>query len=1025
VERRASRSLTRCKRLWPVLLVLAGCSRDEVPERTSFYERKIAPPLRESCVSSPTRSSCHVSDGMGNAFGNLSLESFDTIDKRRDLFVSYGPYGIPGLLLKVVPPYTIALTSWRNASPQLITTNIAHAGDQLVDFTSPTFTTIDGWIRNGATENNAAPALADKVTQPCSSEIGSDPLFDPSADPPSADFAYFSANVNPLFGEKCAGSNCHGAPANSLYLTCGDTPELTRWNYFAASDYVAADPGASELLRRTLSPAAGGTFHEGGVIFDTSSDPQYRAITEWATQKGPPTNVPTDAGFDFFADRVQPMLVKRGCMQLGCHSAAIFHDYRLRGGSGGHFGLSATRKNYRLSLEQLALESPDPNASRLIRKNLAPYPDGRGALHRGGALFGSGGDPAACDLEAAATGPLDDQTPYCVVVAWFERERAERLPEGEPLRGITFVRRPPVSGLDRPQDWETFAPGAQVLFAAASYDASGELVLGAETDLSALCGLDPATTDARRPAVSWDGTRIAFAARASADAPFQIYVTEGDACAIEPQIAAPAVDEDGNAVPDNGELVHNFDPAFAPDGRIVFVSTRGNLRNASRFAYAGPQRTPADPSKLNTNLYVREADGSIRQLTFLLNQELSPAFMRDGRAIFVAEKRAPGFYQLAGRRINLDGGDYHPLFGQRSSIGFNQFTDVVELADKNLAAIMSDRGAAHGAGALAIVNRSIGIDQRSEAPEDYLVSADVLGLINPEFFQRSIRFVDPAATGKLSGTQGAYRNPSPLPDGKLLVSYAANVVALDAFSGNFDVVVVDPISGASLPLVSGEGDELWPVAVYRRSPSDVFRSRLDEANGSTRVYDDERKAYSRVSILDVGLLTSLLFQNTRTGRPLAARTAPVSVWESLPPEPGVTSYSSPFVTSDQYGELYVRRQLLGSIPLQDDDSASFLLPGGAPVVLQTTVQLAGDTGPTGHFQREEMQFYPGEEVRQSFRREFFNGMCAGCHGSVSGQELDIAVNPDILTQASSVAALGAEPADLSVPAGDPEGPFGP
>ena len=85
--------------------------------------------------------------------------------------------------------------------------------------------------------------------------------------------------------------------------------------------------------------------------------------------------------------------------------------------------------------------------------------------------------------------------------------------------------------------------------------------------------------------------------------------------------------------------------------------------------------------------------------------------MSDGRVIFTAEKRAPDFYQLAGRRINLDGGDYHPLFGQRSTIGYNQFTDVVELTDKNLAAIFSERGAAHGAGALVIVNRSIGVDQ--------------------------------------------------------------------------------------------------------------------------------------------------------------------------------------------------------------------------------------------------------------------------------------------------------------------------
>ncbi len=56
-----------------------------------------------------------------------------------------------------------------------------------------------------------------------------------------------------------------------------------------------------------------------------------------------------------------------------------------------------------------------------------------------------------------------------------------------------------------------------------------------------------------------------------------------------------------------------------------------------------------------------------------------------------------------------------------------------------------------------------------------------------------------------------------------------------------------------------------------------------------------------------------------------------------------------------------------------------------------------------------MQFYPGEVVRQGFRKDLFNGMCAGCHGSVSGKENDIAVNPDILTQASDVIARSKAP----------------
>ncbi|MEI9949646.1 MAG: hypothetical protein WDO74_11870 [Pseudomonadota bacterium] len=68
---------------------------------------------------------------------------------------------------------------------------------------------------------------------------------------------------------------------------------------------------------------------------------------------------------------------------------------------------------------------------------------------------------------------------------------------------------------------------------------------------------------------------------------------------------------------------------------------------------------------------------------------------------------------------------------------------------------------------------------------------DAISWPNPAFFQHSVRILDPAATGKLAGTQGAYRSPSLLPTQNLLASYAGNVVALDNFAGNFDIVEVD------------------------------------------------------------------------------------------------------------------------------------------------------------------------------------------------------------------------------------------
>jgi hypothetical protein len=1003
-------------------LVLAtfGCERDDTDYgKTTFYERKITPALHTAgCTPSGTGSHCHGSDGAGNADGNLSFETYDTLALRRDLLTDYGPYGVPGLLLKVLPPFKISLTNWKDEPPLVLTTAIAHDGGSQIDFTSAQFVTLDTWIRNGAAENNAPPAPPARQLDPCSEALGSDPLFDPTSEPPP-DYATFVSLVAPVVANKCAAGNCHGASSNALHLTCGSTPEETRWNYFALQDYVSADATSSEILRRALAPEAGGTFHEGGTVFASRDEQGYVALENWAKEKGGPTNVPSNAGFEFFASRVQPMLVKRGCMMLGCHSASMFHDYRLRGGSGGQFSLASTRRNYGLSLEQLALESPTPNASRLIAKNLAP--EAGGIRHRGGALFGMGDLDTPCDMTAAQTGPIDEQKPYCVIAAWFAEEKSERMAAAKPFSGVVYVRRAPASGPDTPQDYATYTPGAEVIQNAAALAADGTLTPGGETSLSALCGLDVARTDARRPAVSWDGQRVAFAARTAETDPYHVYVVSDGKCAVDAAIDAPAVDDHGDAVPQNGALVHNFDPAFAPDGRIVFASTRGNIMNTDAFSYAGPQRTPADPSRLNANLYVREGDGKIRQLTFLNNQEFLPSFMRDGRLIFTSEKRAPNFYQLAGRRMNLDGADYHPLFGQRSSIDYTQFTDVVELADKNLAFILSDKGAQRSAGALAVLNRSIGVDQLSETPSDYLVDPGAITTPAKPFYQHSLALVDSAATGKLSGTQGAYRNPAPLPNGNLVVSYAPTVTALAAFSGKFELDVVNPNTGARTPFVSdATRDCLWPVAVYEKPNNGVFQSRQDEANAATSIGPGTN---ATVAVLDVGVLGSLLFQNTRSGRELLS-VGGFSVWEDLPPPPDVTDFASggSFVVNDAYGQVYARRQLLGDVPVLPDGSAVLTLPGGVPVNLEVKAKLAGDSGAVEHHQREEMQFYPGERAHQSFRRKFFNGLCGGCHGSVSGREMELAVKPDILTQASQVAARDAQPADLTGSRGAPAGP---
>lgn len=1004
---------------------LSGCEPQQPAAGATYYERRIDPIVASGCATSASGSACHlIQDTRGNALGNLSVESFETLSARRDLFVPYGPYATPNLLLKVLPPFPLAVTRWDADEPTFVTTQVAHAGGSLLDVTSVSYTELSRWLSRGATENNAI-AVADRVDlRPCSEVAGSDAAFDPRVDPSTPDYPRFVAAVGGVVGSSCAAGNCHGSPANSLYLTCGSSDEQRRWNYFAMSDYVSVEAPGSEILRRALAPAAGGTFHEGGSVFDSAEDAGYRALLDWAVEKGGPSRVPEEPGFEIFASRVQPMLVKKGCMQLGCHSPAMGHDYRLRGGSAGHFSLPATRRNYELSLEQISLESENPNASRLVRKNLPPFTRG-GVVHRGGSLLAdSSGRVDDCDLDAALHGPLDEQSAYCVLAAWIAAERDDRLPDDPGLSHVIYVQSPAGTGPDSPQDFERFAPGADLLRVAIGRDGEGwPMAVGEPVSLLAECGLDAAPVDVRRPSVSWGGDRIAFSARTASDRPFRVYVLDDSGCQPEPAIDASPVDEFGNSLPDNGELVHNFDPVFSPDGRLAFLSTRGNVMNVGNFDYSGPQRSPADPSRLNANLYLAEG-GGVRQLTFLLDQEMAPSFMADGRVIFSTEKRSPGFYQIAGRRLNLDGGDYHPLFGQRSSIGFNQLSDVVELSDRNLAAIFSQKGAARGAGTLAIVNRSLGVDQRSQDAADYFQDPAAIRWPNEDFFRHSIHLVDPRATGELDATRGAFLHPAALPEGRALASYAADATDLRSIDGSFDLVVVDPVSGERRALLSDADDLLWPAAVYARAPREVLRSRLDEPNGATQIHvDPERRRYSQVTYLDLPLLSGLLFQNTRSGRPLAAEGSAVEFWEQLPPDPGVRDWEGGgvFVAEDAFGPLYARRRLLGRVTPNADGSARVRLPGGVPFNLALEVQLEGDPAPTLHHQREANQFYPGEWARQSFPRHLFNGLCGNCHGSVSGLESDVATDPDILTRASAVVARDQSPTVLERQ-GSVEGP---
>ena len=95
-------------------------------------------------------------------------------------------------------------------------------------------------------------------------------------------------------------------------------------------------------------------------------------------------------------------------------------------------------------------------------------------------------------------------------------------------------------------------------------------------------------------------------------------------------------------------------------------------------------------------------------------------------------------------------------------------------------------------------------------------------------------------------------------------------------------------------------------------------------------------------------------------------------------------------------QVYTSRTSLGKASFESDHSLKVFLPARRPLILEF---VDGNDNPVLTM-TEEHQVTVGEYITPGPPRALFNPICGGCHGSISGSELDVAVSPDALTGAS-------------------------
>ncbi len=775
----------------------------------------------------------------------------------------------------------------------------------------------------------------------------------------------FERDVVPVLEARCAAASCHGVLPDAdargetidwslFFLRTDADGRLTDLDsaYDASARIIdCIDPGFSPLLRIPLPADFGGQPHAGGDSFRAPDDPAYQSILRWIESEptGGKDPAPLDEHERLFAERVQPALLSASCVNANCHGLTAAVPYRLDPGTGGRVGRAATRHNYEASVTMLALDG-DPSQSRLLRKSLP--------LHAGGIVHRGGNSAFLEGPEDARSQAIED---------WACAEREVRL--GGPCEvgpaAMVFVRGPLAPA--HPFELDTYVPGTDLFFAELD-----DLEVTSQRNLTAHLHDGPA--DVRDPAVDADGERVAFAMRTSAERGHDLYVlTLADG-------SVKRVTEDAGPLSSGGMRTHR-DPTFGPEGHLWFVSTTGVVADSG-------DRLDAELYELNL-----ETGERVRR-TWTPHSERKPVFFvygeeNGGEISFSAVRELmPGKARGHIFRFPPDlSTEYHQHFGITPTEDL--FYDMRELPDGRYISLVGGLDGVWRAGRLGVIDRNLGpeLNERAAWPEPGLPGyAPPLVRLDP----------DAAASG---ATRGLYRDPAPLPDGRVLVAYAPESVSLDDPEAEFDlrieVLTLAEAPDGTGPRIVDRRVLLDAPGVQDRDPEIILRRQSARVSGRQK-WDPEATTgllvHNGVQMVDA-VLANLPPSGPKTPRDDVVG---VRLVEALPMTPAERSPTGAVGTTTSLGPQGPQR-ILAEVPLASDGTFHAELPAGVAFRVQATNAEGIAVGAL-----HDRWFYvaPGQTVKMGVPVEHYDERCAACHGTRGGDPARAFPQTDGITGAS-------------------------
>ena len=456
----------------------------------------------------------------------------------------------------------------------------------------------------------------------------------------------------------------------------------------------------------------------------------------------------------------------------------------------------------------------------------------------------------------------------------------------------------------------------------------------------------------RDPEISPDGTSVLFAMRTRDCASWQIYEMGVDGTQLR-------------QISQNAE-VNDVDPAYLPDGRIIFAS--------DRLAWADSYK-----GLTAAQLHIMDADGS--NVTLFSNNpsgQFNPQISSDGMIYFT--QWDTHFYEDLCKaqglgddtcpfnsnrftlwKVHLDGSrEGHPAFGQHLVEEANGFTGVRELPWQSGTFIASfSSQTCFGSGPLTLITPDQNLNFDLDKPHFITEPYPNLGV--PRGAPRASRLLD-----FTDSTLPRYRDPYPLVDGRFIASYAAeNTCDLYADSSymppEYRLVLMNADGSAPTVIYTDTGDsdadysgaEMWnlqPVEVASRT-----LPNMAEGSGNPEF------AYGILNALDVynrGVNCNSVEVGDCQPSIMVGGAAKLRVFMLERNNKGADSAASP------------QDVLLGDVPIEADGSFAAVVPALTPLIWQ--VLDANDTVlVTEPFVSEVAM----GEVRQ----------CSGCHAPHDGR----------------------------------------